>query len=72
MTYELVQIENRVGTLLYDYEHYVDENNNVKKCKSFVWRFVGFGRSCFAPTKEELIELVRKQIHEYQNDIILY
>lgn len=68
MTYELVQIENRVGTLLYDYEHYVDENNNVKKRKAFVWRFVGFGRSCFAPTKEELIDLVRKQIHEYQND----
>ncbi|NLP50247.1 hypothetical protein [Bacillus sp. RO1] len=68
LTYELLQIENRVGYLIYDFQPYVDENDTVKKRKAFVWRFIGFGRSCFAPTKEEIVELVKKQIEEYQND----
>lgn len=67
-TYELWYIENRVGYVLYDYEQYVDENNEVKKRRAYVWRFVGFGRSCFAATKEELEEKVLSLIHHYNED----
>lgn len=66
--YEFWQVENRVGYVLYDYEPYVNENNEVKKRRAYVWRFVGFGRSCFAPTKDELKEKARTLIHEYQKD----
>lgn len=68
LSYELLQIENRVGYVIYDYQPYVDENNTVKKRKAYVWRFIGFGRSCFAPTKEELLEQVKTQIKEYRED----
>ncbi len=66
--YEIWQIENRIGYVLYDYEKYVDENNEVKKKRAYIWRFVGFGHSCFAQTKEELKEKVLMLIHEYQED----
>lgn len=67
-TYEFWQIENRVGYVLYDFEVYVDENNEMKKRKAFVWRFVGFGRSCFAKTKNELKEKVLSLINHYSED----
>src|SRR5690606_9613829 len=66
--YEIWHIENRVGYVLYDYEPYLDENNNVKKRRAYVWRFIGFGRSCFAKTQEELKEKVLKLIHQYNNE----
>lgn len=66
--YEFWHIENRVGYVFYDYEHYIDENDVIKKRRAFVWRFVGFGRSCFASTKEELEEKVRLLILEYKAD----
>jgi hypothetical protein len=67
-TCEFWHIENRVGYVLNDYEQYVDENDEVQKRRAFVWRFVGFGRSCFAPTKEELEEKVQSLIQQYKED----
>lgn len=64
-TYEFMHVENRVGYVLYDYEAFIDENNNVKKRRAFVWRFIGVGRSCFAKTKEELEQKVISLIHDY-------
>lgn len=66
--YEFWHIENRVGRILYDYEFFVDESGETQKRKAYIWRFVGFGRSCFAPTKEELKELVLTEILEYKKD----
>lgn len=68
LTYEFWHIENRVGYVSYDYQPYIDSGGSVKKKRAYVWRFVGFGRSCFAPTKEELEEKVRKLIQEYKRD----
>lgn len=68
LVYEFWHLENRVGRVLYGDENYVDENGEIKKRKAYVWRFVGFGRSCFAPTKEELEEKVLEHIKEYQAD----
>lgn len=67
-TYELWHIKNRVGYVLYDYEFYEDENKEIKKRRAYVWRFVGFGRSCFAETIEELKEKVSVLINHYQED----
>lgn len=66
--YEFWYIDNRVGYVLYDYEHYIDENDVVKKRRAYVWRFVGFGRSCFASTKEELEERVKLLTLEHKAD----
>ena len=67
-TYEFWHIGNRVGYVLYHFEPYVDENNEVKKRKAFVWRFVGFGRSCFSQNREELKEKITKLINHYKED----
>lgn len=66
--YEFWHLENRVGYVLYDYEQYPDENGQLRKRKAFVWRFVGFGRSCFAETREELRLKVLSLINEYRED----
>ncbi len=67
-TYEFWHINNRVGYVKHDYEHYVDENGTVQKKRAFVFRFVGFGRRCFAETKEELKDKVLAVITEYNTD----
>ncbi|OIJ12697.1 hypothetical protein BKP37_12925 [Anaerobacillus alkalilacustris] len=67
-TYELWHIENRVGYVLYNYEPFIDENNQVQKRKAYVWRFIGFGKPSFAATKEELKNKVMSLISEYKND----
>jgi hypothetical protein len=67
-TLELWHLENRVGYVLYDYQSYVDEKDEVKKRKAYIWRFVGYGRSCFAKTKEELNDKVLSLIHYYKED----
>lgn len=67
-TFELWQIKNRVGYVLNDYEPYINENGEVKKRKAYVWRFIGFGRSCFSKTKNELKEKVLAQIIEDSED----
>jgi len=66
--YEFWQIKNRVGYVLYEYEPYIDENEEVKRRRAYSWRFIGFGRYCFAPTKEELEEKVKQLIHKYINE----
>ena len=71
-TYEFWHIENRVGYVLNDFQLYIDENNEVKKKRAFVWRFVGFGRSCFADNQEELRRKVNKWIKHYQEDPVNY
>jgi hypothetical protein len=67
-SYEFWHIENRVGYVGFDNEFYVSVNNEIKKRKAFVWRFVGYGRSVFAQTEEELKEKVIHQIKEYNED----
>lgn len=67
-TYEFWHIGNRVGYLLYDYQPYINENNEVKKRKAFVWRFVGFGQSCFAQNREELKGKIMTLIDYYKED----
>ncbi|MGQ4668600.1 hypothetical protein ACUIJN_22735 [Metabacillus halosaccharovorans] len=66
--YKFWKIQKRVGYVLYDFEPYVDANNEVKKRRAFVWRFVGFGLGCFAETEEELKEKVQTLINHYQED----
>jgi hypothetical protein len=66
--YEFWHLDNRVGYVLFDIEHYVDENDEIKKRKAYVWRFVGFGCSCFAPTSEELEAKVLTLILQYKAD----
>ena len=68
ISYEIWHIENRIGYILYDYQLYVDENKKVKKRKSYIWRFIGYGRSCFAQSKEELREKVISTIKTYNED----
>lgn len=65
--FEFMHVENRIGYVLYGHEPYVDESGNIKKRRAFVWRFIGFGRSCFAVTKEELKESVLALINQYNN-----
>lgn len=67
-TYEFWKIENRVGYVSYSFELYVDGNGEVKQRKAFVWRFIGFGRSCFAQRQEELKEKVTELIKYYKED----
>lgn len=67
-TIEIWQVGHRIGTVTYGDEFYTDENNEVKKRKSFVWRFVGFGKPCFAPTTEELREKVWETINRHLLD----
>lgn len=69
LTYELWHVENRVGYVQYDYERYEVECGEVKKRRAFVWRFVGFGRTLFALSKEELKEKVRELIQHYNEDL---
>lgn len=66
--YELWRIEHRVGFVLYDFEYYTDENNATKKRKSYVWRFVGYGKPCFAPNKESLKEKVQEVVMRHLED----
>lgn len=65
-TYELWHIENRVGYVLHGHESYVNENNKIKKRKAYIWRFVGFGQSCFAKTEDKLKEKVKRLIQRYE------
>lgn len=65
--YEFWKIENRIGYVLNEYELYLNNDNEVKKRKAFSFRFIGFGRSCYAETKEELKEKVKNTINEYSN-----
>ena len=66
--YEFMHIDNRVGYVLYGHEPYIDEDNNVKKRGAYVWRFIGFGRSCFAKTEDELRDKVLTLINRYNKD----
>ena len=66
ISYEFMQIENRVGYVIYDFERYIDENNKVQKRKAYVWRFIGFGRSCFGNSKDELKLKVVKLLEQYK------
>lgn len=68
LTYELWHLENRVGYVTYGDEQYYDENNELKKRKSFIWRFIGHGRSCFAETQEELKVKVLSHTNYYKED----
>lgn len=68
LTYELWHLENRVGYVTYGDELYYDENREIKKRKSYIWRFIGHGRSCFAETQEELRNKVLTHIHHYKVD----
>jgi len=64
--YEFWHIENRVGYVLYENEFYL-EDDEVKRRKAYSWRFIGFGRPCFAQTKEELFIKVNSIIQEQKN-----
>lgn len=66
--FELWHIENRVGYVIYDNEAYVDENDKVKHRKSYIWRFIGFGKPCFAENQELLKEKVKLLIAEHKKD----
>lgn len=66
--FEFMHVENRIGYVLYGHEPYIDESGNVKRRRAFVWRFIGFGRSCFAQDKEELKETVSSLINKYNNE----
>lgn len=66
-TYEFWHVKHRVGYVTYGYEPYIDENDVVKKRQAFVWRFIGFGRYCFAKTEIELKENVLNLINHYNN-----
>ena len=68
LSYELWQLRNRVGYVLYELESYVNQEDVIQKRKAYIWRFVGFGRSCFAETKEELKEKVIALIDFYNED----
>ena len=67
-TFEFWHIENRVGYVLHTYKPSVNENAENKRKKSFVWRFIGFGKSCFSDTKEELATEVQSLIAHYKKD----
>jgi hypothetical protein len=66
--YEFLKLKNRVGYVTYGYEPYVDNDGKVKRRKAYIWRFIGFGRYCFAKTMEELQEMVLDLINYYQED----
>ncbi|WP_407728483.1 hypothetical protein ACJMCD_28585 (plasmid) [Priestia megaterium] len=67
-TYELCHLNNRVGYISHGNQPYTDETGKVQKRKAFIWRFIGYGRSCFAPTREELKEKVASLIQQYKED----
>jgi hypothetical protein len=66
--FEFWHLENRVGYVSYDYERYYDENDKMQKRRAYVWRFIGYGRSQFAETREELEDKVLSLIHYYKED----
>lgn len=66
--YELWHLENRIGYVLFGFESYIDSEGNINKRKSYIWRFVGHGRSCFAPTREELTQKILDEIHKHVAD----
>ncbi|MDX5476381.1 MAG: hypothetical protein LPK00_12675 [Bacillaceae bacterium] len=66
ISYEFMHIENRVGYVIYDFEPFIDENNKMQKRKAYVWRFIGFGRSCFAISKDELKRKVINLLEQYK------
>ncbi|MEA3320957.1 MAG: hypothetical protein U9Q88_13195 [Bacillota bacterium] len=68
LTYELWHLENRVGYVTYGDEQYYDENEKLEKRKSYIWRFIGHGRSCFAQTPEALKDKVLSHINHYKED----
>ncbi|MBU9721961.1 MULTISPECIES: hypothetical protein [Bacillaceae] len=68
LDFEFWRIKHRVGYVSYHYEFYEGQNGEVKKRRAYVFRFVGFGRSCFAETKEELTEIVLEIIAEHLAD----
>lgn len=68
LNFEFWHLKNRIGYVTYDYEQYVDESRKVQKRRAYIFRFVGFGRSCFAETKEQLKEKVLAIISEYKKD----
>ena len=65
--YELWRLGNRVGYVLYDFEGYIDNNGAVQTRNAFIWKFIGFGRSCFAETEKDLKEKVLALISSYNN-----
>lgn len=67
LIFEFHQIENRIGYVVRDYLPQLNEDNEVKNIRVYIWRFVGFGRSCIADSMEELMEMVPQTIHEYNN-----
>jgi len=67
-TYELCHLNNRVGYITYGNQPYINETGKVEKRKAYIWRFIGYGRSCFAPTREELEGKVTSLIQQYKED----
>ena len=67
--YEFWHIKNRIGYVVHDNEYYNTVDNITKKQRAYVWRFVGYGRSLYASTKDELKEKVIEQIHQYSEDV---
>lgn len=65
--FEFIQVENRVGYVVRDYLPQLDKNNEIINKRVFIWRFIGFGRTCTADTKDELMEQVNQAINEYNN-----
>jgi hypothetical protein len=68
-TFELWHIKNRVGYVTNGYQKYYDVNNNVQQKRAIIWRFIGYGRSCFAETQEELKDKVLSLINFYNDDL---
>ena len=68
LTYEFWHLENRVGYVTYGNQLFYDENNELKKRKSYIWRFIGHGKSFFANTQEELKDMVLSHIHYFKED----
>ncbi|MEH7136984.1 hypothetical protein, partial [Priestia megaterium] len=67
-TYELCHLNNRVGYISYGNQSYINETGKLEKRKAYIWRFIGYGRSCFAPTREELEDKVTSLIQQYKED----
>lgn len=67
-TFELWHLENRVGYVSYGYDSYYDKNDKMLQKRAYIWRFIGFGRSCFAETPEELKYKVICLINHYNED----
>lgn len=67
-TFELWHLENRVGYVTYGFNNYYDENDKPQQKRAYIWRFIGYGRSCFAETHEELKDKVLSLINHYNED----